>query len=174
MDVSRRRFLSARRSADSPLRPPWSLGEEAFVASCTRCDDCVSACPTGVLQRGEGGYPVVDFMQASCTLCGDCAAACADGALVRRADIPSWRHTLTIVASCLPLQHVECRVCGEACEEEAIVFRPRLGSVAQPEFDSQRCTACGACISPCPVGALRTIPLPVHQQTPSRFYAETP
>ncbi len=168
MDSSRRRFFGAQRSGDSPLRPPWSLGEEAFLASCTRCDECLGACPTGVLQRGEGGYPVADFMQAACTLCGECVQVCQPGALVRQADKPAWRHTLTIVASCLPKQRVECRVCGEACEEEAIVFRPRLGGVAEPEFNQQRCTACGACIAPCPVGALRPVPLPIRS-----LHAET-
>ena len=164
MDPARRSFFGARRAGDAPLRPPWSLDERAFVERCTRCDDCLRACPTGVLRAGEGGYPVVDFSRAACTLCGDCVTACRDGALLRNGGQPTWRHTLTIVASCLPKQRVECRVCGEACERGAIVFRPRLGNVAEPEFDAERCTACGACIAPCPVGALRPIPLPAEAE----------
>ena len=102
MDPARRSFFGARRAGDAPLRPPWSLDERAFVERCTRCDDCLRACPTGVLRVGEGGYPVVDFSRAACTLCGDCVTACRDGALLRNDGQPTWRHTLTIVASCLP------------------------------------------------------------------------
>ena len=162
MEASRRRFFGARSSPDGALRPPWSLGEDAFVARCTRCDACLRACPTALLQRGAGGFPVADFSRAACTLCGECVTACRDGALTRSAGQPAWRHTLTILSSCLPKQRVECRVCGEACAEGAIIFRPRPGGVAEPQFDAQRCTGCGACIAPCPVGALRPLSLPAE------------
>ena len=149
-----------RRAVEPARRPPWALDEALFVDRCTRCDRCIEACPTTILVRMDGGFPGVDFSRGECTFCADCVAACEPLAL-RRDDTSAapWDRVAVIGAGCLAGRGVECRVCGESCEHGAIVFRPRLGNVAEPEFDAARCTACGACIAPCPVGALRPIPL---------------
>ncbi len=55
---------------------------------------------------------------------------------------------------CLARRGVECRVCGEACDAGAIRFPPRRGGVALPVVDFSKCTACGDCVAPCPVGAV--------------------
>ncbi len=57
-------------------------------------------------------------------------------------------------ATCLARHGVECRVCGEACDAGAIRFPPRRGGVALPVADLAKCTACGDCVAPCPVGAV--------------------
>lgn len=152
----RRGFLRGRVRAVAPApRPPWALAETAFLERCSRCDACIGVCPTGVLAAGEGGYPTVDFSHGECTFCGDCARACIPGALSRpTADVPPWALTARIGDGCLALRGVECRVCGEACGEGAIRFRPRLGGVALAELDAARCSGCGACFGPCPVRAI--------------------
>ena len=161
MDISRRRFFAGRQMQGTvSFRPPWSLSELQFTARCSRCDDCVSACPSGLLVRGDGGFPVADFKRAACTFCADCVRVCATGALARSEDQMPWNFGIEIAANCLPLQGVECRVCGEACDSAAIRFRPRLGGNARPEVDSASCTGCGACIAPCPVQAIQRIALP--------------
>ncbi len=157
MDTFRRRFLGVGRSATTRFYPPWSLPEPLFAERCTRCDDCVRACPTGLLLRGDGGFPVASFADAACTFCGDCASACATGAIARTEDRAPWNFGIAIAASCLPLRGVECRVCGEACDTGAIRFRPRRGGVALPEVDNTACSACGACIAPCPAQAIARI-----------------
>ena len=61
-DTSRRQFLRGDFSGrDMPLRPPWALREREFAQRCTRCDACNDACPTGIIVRGQGGFPEVDF-----------------------------------------------------------------------------------------------------------------
>ena len=129
MDVSRRRFLGGRPPGPAPFRPPWSVAEAAFLDRCSRCDDCLAACPTGLLKRGQG-----DTTQKP------------------------WSFGIVIGEGCLAAQNVECRVCGEACDADAIRFRPRIGGVPLPDVDNAACTGCGACIAPCPVVAVtRTV-----------------
>jgi ferredoxin-type protein NapF len=52
---------------------------------------------------------------------------------------------------------VECRLCGEACDAGAIRFPPRLGGVAAPVIDHDRCTGCGDCLPLCPPSALKLV-----------------
>lgn len=132
----------------------------AFVRACTRCDDCLKACPTALLQRGEAGFPVADFASASCTFCGECANACTTGAIVRDVSREPWSFTVRIDDGCLARQRVDCRVCGEACDACAIRFRLVAGGVPLPEVDEAACTACGACLKPCPVGAISRVARP--------------
>jgi len=157
MDVSRRRFLGGRKPGPAPFRPPWSVPEARFVNTCTACDDCLKACPTGLLQRGEGGLPVADFAAAACTFCGDCARACTTGAIGRDTTAAPWAFGIAIAEGCLAAQNVECRVCGEACDVSAIRFRPRIGGVPLPAVDNTACNGCGACLAPCPVSAVQRV-----------------
>ncbi len=160
MDPRRRLFLRGRvaqaTQAQAPARPrpPWALAEAEFLHCCTRCNACVAACPEHILAVGDGGFPEVDFRQRACTLCGQCASVCEPRALLRQPERPAWRWKPLISKDCLSHRQVECRVCGEACDESALRFPPRLGGVALPVLDPQRCTGCGACVAPCPTAAV--------------------
>jgi len=159
MDLSRRRlFFNSVRSA--PFRPPWSLPESAFVGACTRCDACIKECPTGLLQRGDGGFPVAEFAASACSFCGECAKACTAKAISREQIPVPWSFSIKIADDCLAYQRVECRVCGELCETGAIRFRPTRGGISRPDVDSSACSGCGACFSPCPVGAITRVSRP--------------
>jgi len=157
VDASRRGFFRGRPLQPAQLRPPWALSEAGFLDACTRCNDCLNACPTRILVSGDGGYPTVDFQRGECTFCGDCVTACRPRALQRADGQVAWTYRLSIDNACLPQRGVECRVCGEFCEVRAIRFAPRLGQPALPDVDPAACTACGACVAPCPTGSIRIV-----------------
>lgn len=154
VDLARRGFFRGRPRPRVEIRPPWALPENDFVERCTRCNDCLKACPTGILVVGDGAYPTVDFLRGECTFCGDCVSVCQPGALCREADKAPWTLRPTISDACLPRHGIECRVCGDFCDARAIRFRPRLGGSPLPEIDNDACTGCGACLAPCPGRAI--------------------
>ena len=154
VDLARRGFFRGRPRPRAENRPPWALAETAFIDACSRCDDCRQACPQGIIVSGDGGYPTLDFAAGECTFCGDCVRACRSGALQQGEATPPWTLKARIGTACLPLQGIECRICGEHCDARAIRFPPRLGGAAWAQLDPETCTGCGACFAPCPVGAI--------------------
>ena len=74
------------------IRPPYALAELDFLLACTRCGNCIEACPHGVifpLSARLGGQvaatPALDLLHKGCHLCEDwpCVVACDAGALKR-------------------------------------------------------------------------------------------
>ncbi len=160
--VDRRRFLRGDFTGKRPLlRPPWSLAEDAFIEACERCDDCVSACEEGIIRKGRGGFPEVDFTHGACTFCGDCLSACKGRALVGDVDdsASAWSLKAEIGTDCLAKKGVVCRSCGERCDTRAISFQLKIGGAARPELDSQLCNGCGECFAVCPAQAVRIAPV---------------
>ena len=137
------------------MRPPWALPELRFLAACTRCDKCARACPTGIIARGDGGYPEVSFRAGECTFCGACAQACAPRALSTAR--PAWRLQPELAGSCLARRSVLCRACADVCDRGAIRFTPGR---PQPsvQVDASACNGCGACVRSCPVSAISMQP----------------
>ena len=158
MDRGRRRLFGGRAREAAVLRPPWSQPEGRFSELCIRCDDCATACPSRIIGRGEGGFPIVDLSKSACTFCEKCVRACTTGALVKVGTSPPWRLVAHIGDACLARQKVECRVCGEQCDDGAIRFRPAIGGISLPELDGAACTGCGACIASCPGLAIACLP----------------
>lgn len=146
------------RPPELPHRPPWALRPEAaFVAACTRCGDCLPACPRGLLRCGDGGFPRIDFSSAGCDGCGACAEACLPRAIDRAQVGQAFAERIVLRAGCLADRGIECRLCGDACDARALRFVPRRGGVAALQVDPARCTGCGECLSRCPVGALALV-----------------
>ena len=159
--ISRMQFLRGDISGrDTPARPPWALAEARFTARCTRCGDCLDACPTDILYKGRGGFPQVDFSRGECLFCADCTDVCTPAALQKSPGRAPWTLKVSLdTETCIAFQGVECRACADPCEPRAIRMRPRIGGVALPTIDLSSCTGCGACYAPCPVQALRIQPL---------------
>lgn len=120
------------------IRPPGSVAEPEFLEKCIKCDQCINACPTNVLQPAtfkEGGFealwtPVMNFKIRHCQLkCTLCSEVCPTGA-IRKISVaeklgkgeyteqgPVRLGTAYIdTTRCLPWGHqVPCVVCEEVC-----------------------------------------------------------
>lgn len=116
--------------------------------SCRQCRvgaECVEACPEDAIQWNDRGALIVTD---SCTGCGACAPACPYDAItiVTHGQPPSS-----------PLWSLWSRV--RQLKQPAIALQP-----AQPEQRADKCDLCHgyddlACVSACPTGALRLIPV---------------
>ncbi|WP_067582648.1 ferredoxin-type protein NapF [Endozoicomonas ascidiicola] len=150
---SRRRFLMGNRQTEPVVRPPWTPSETEFIDQCRRCNDCVTACETGLLKKGSGGYPEADFSQSGCLFCDACNDACTHN-VIQKSDLPAWHLKAAISDQCLAKNGVHCRTCQESCEPQAIHFKLQPGGIALPTLDTERCTGCGECIAPCPINTI--------------------
>ncbi|MBF0265059.1 MAG: ferredoxin-type protein NapF [Gammaproteobacteria bacterium] len=155
--VSRANFIRGKFSNKTQaIRPPWSIDEQQFTDLCHRCDDCIKACPGKIIERGDAGFPQVNFRLGECDFCGDCEKSCKTNALHKiEEDQQPWQLNLLIKEDCLVNKNVVCRSCGEVCDERAIRFKPKIGGVFIPEFDLGQCSGCGACVNVCPVNAVQ-------------------
>lgn len=151
VDSSRRALLRGGRDAGLPF-PPWALAD--FTEHCNRCDACLAVCETGILVRGDGGFPRVDFREGECTFCGACAAACEQEAFSDTEQSP-WSLRVARAGTCLAEQGVSCRSCEDVCEPRALRFRLQVGGRASLELAVEHCNGCGACVSACPAHVLR-------------------
>jgi polyferredoxin len=120
------------------IRPPGSVEESEFLERCIKCDQCINACPTNVLQPAtyqEGGLeslwtPVMNFDIAHCQLkCNMCSEVCPTGA-IRKITVEEklghgdYEDEGAIVLGtaffdkgrCLPhAMQIPCVVCEEVC-----------------------------------------------------------
>ncbi|WP_461601801.1 ferredoxin-type protein NapF [Aeromonas rivipollensis] len=155
VNLSRRSLFRGRLSAPRPeVQLPWSVSWADFVADCTRCGDCLTACPEQILVKGDGGFPTVDFQRGECTFCGECVSAC-QAPVFRPTTQTPWDYVAHIEGGCLAHEQVFCQRCQDSCEHSAIRFSPQLGRVPTPSIDLELCNGCGACVADCPVGSIR-------------------
>src|SRR2546422_6452373 len=83
------------------LRPPGAVDETLFLDRCTRCGDCLPACPYGSIKKDVAtGYPVIFANESPCYLCEDfpCIAACETEALLPVGDRTDVRMGLAVVS----------------------------------------------------------------------------
>jgi len=154
--MSKRRFLKGQFAPHRLQGLPWLKSVDTFYADCTACGECVTSCPEGIVRQSDGLPPQIDFQRGECTFCYKCAQSCPENLFLSMEEEP-WQQAIEISGNCLAKAQVECRICIEECEAQALTAQLSIGSVAQPVFDSDRCTGCGACIKPCPTDAITMI-----------------
>ena len=150
-------------------RPPGAVAEGQFLASCTRCGDCVTACPPNAIvwappEAGErrAGTPFIEPIRQACVMCIDtpCISACEPGVL--RKELPLTMATARIdTVACLPYQGQPCQLCVDQCPVDGAISQDELG---RPQINSDVCTGCGVCMQVCPAPRNAI----VHQPLPSR------
>lgn len=140
------------------LRPPGSLPEGEFMERCIKCERCVSACPTNVIEPMgiEGGIlqsrtPVLNFLEDSCTYCDACRVVCPTGAIglmdAYRPDVNRIGVAILHEDRCLAFPETHsCGICVEACPYGALSFDDQR----QPVVDDGLCNGCSECVKICP------------------------
>lgn len=157
--------LKPQEPEECYARPPGAIEDPGFFEKkCTRCNDCIMACPHGILfNLGPYSGPLLDPNRYPCKLCEGypCIKSCETGALLPIPDdaIPKFGQAVLIEARCLntPENRAEkvaknkrapyCRECVKICPvEEAISLEQRS---KMPIFE-EYCSGCGLCVKACP------------------------
>ncbi len=166
--------LSAGRRAPSKIpglrdglgivRPPGSIDEEDFLASCERCTECVDACEVDCIALfGEeagrlAGTPYILPADKACTMCMDCAAACPTEAMTPPASMEETAMGVAVIDHEVCVAYNGSGVCGAcytACPLRSRAIREDFRSA--PIVDTDNCTGCGLCEELCFVGQPRAI-----------------
>lgn len=155
VNLKRRAFFMTGRtqSVNKDVHLPWLKSEALFFDKCTQCQKCLEHCPEFVIEKGQGGYPTVNFSAGECTYCQACVNHCPEELFDLTQDSP-WDLTLNINSNCFTERNIVCQSCRDVCESEAIKFDFFSASIPKPELDESLCTQCGACVSSCPAHAI--------------------
>ncbi len=145
-------FLGSSAALKAPMvRPPYASDAMRFGALCPTCNDkkCQSACEEQIIRLSDKGMPYLDFAQNGCTYCEACLKVC-DLKVLDDASVIIRAHVLIDTQKCMSHHGVICFSCKEPCMEDAI----RFNGLYKPVIESEKCTACGFCLSRCPSGAI--------------------
>lgn len=131
------------------LRPPGAVEEASFLERCTKCSDCIEACPPGaIVAHGTDGTPVLFADQSPCVLCEDlpCIAACATEALLPVDRISDVHMGLAVITHRLCTASQGCHACVSKCPTDALAMDFESLRLA---ISSESCVGCGICESVC-------------------------
>ena len=147
-------------------RPPGALKEQAFLASCIKCGQCVQVCPVNAikladLDEGFGiGVPYIDTREQACDFSCDglqCVLACPTGALTH--DINYSHETDMAIARVVNEQHC-LAVMGEGFVGQArgASFKGKLRYEDVDRWNPIRVSdypydleLCDLCVRQCPI-----------------------
>ncbi len=160
--VKKRSGSAAPRSLPV-FRPPGAIAEDQFLAGCTRCGDCITACPHAAVIRAPArlgplvGTPIIEADAAACLMCEDfpCIASCQPGVLVD--SIPPVMGTAKVTEHlCLAHHGTTCTVCSERCPVAGAI----TVTAGRPTVNEDICTGCGVCrfVCPAPENAILLMP----------------
>jgi ferredoxin-type protein NapG len=132
------------------LRPPGAVEEALFLDRCTRCGDCLPACPYGSVKKDPAtGYPVIFANESPCFLCDDfpCIAACETEALLPVGERRDVQMGLAIITQANCTADQGCQFCIAKCPTEALSV---VGfEDPYPLVDQEKCVGCGVCEQVC-------------------------
>ena len=127
------------------LRPPGAVPENLFLQRCTKCGDCIDACPHDaieslLIQETPGIYPG----ETPCQLCEDfpCIDACETDALAPITNFLEVRMGVARVSRNVCTAGNGCNACVSKCPTGAISMDFGAFLVA---VDESLCVGCGIC-----------------------------
>ncbi|MGR3174387.1 MAG: 4Fe-4S dicluster domain-containing protein [Candidatus Scalindua sp.] len=137
------------------IRPPGALKEKEFLALCTKCDECVKACPhysIGKLNKDfdiADGTPIIIPEETPCYLCEGlpCIRACKEGALVEvkaKEDVAMGKAYIN-ESNCMAYGVQFCEQCVRNCPiPDAMYLEDN-----KPVVRREKCVGCGICETVC-------------------------
>ncbi len=138
------------------LRPPGAVEEAEFLSVCTRCDECIKACPAKAIKRYQGlmdvavGTPVIIPRENPCVLCNGllCIAACKEGALKPREHADKVKMGIARInqSRCLAWGGQDCQLCYIKCPLRGDAIYQEDG---KPVINEEKCVGCGVCEYAC-------------------------
>ena len=147
---------------DTPLRPPHTGGESAFLSRCVRCGACAKACPVGIISAGGTGggiasflAPELHFSDSYCLPeCSACSRACPTGALSPFVPDEKVKRPIGLARverdRCLLEQGIECMACQESCSYRALrVEWSEEREINRIHIQADLCIGCGSCEYTC-------------------------
>lgn len=155
------------------FRPPGAIDEFQFLSGCTRCGDCITACPYTAIRNAPerlgsvAGTPIIEADTAACMMCEDfpCIRSCKPGVLTKT--IPPIMGTARVTEHlCLAHHHTTCTVCSERCPVEGAI----TVTSGKPTVNENTCTGCGVCryVCPAPENAILLMPAFARPGLPKR------
>ncbi len=140
------------------FRPPGAITEVAFLATCTRCGDCMPVCPVQAILKVPpsgglaAGTPYIEPQTQPCIVCADmpCTRACPTGALSLPSDLWAGYRLgqLEFLAErCVTFHGTTCAVCAEACPVGPTALE--MDSAGHPVLKREGCVGCGVCVRAC-------------------------
>jgi ferredoxin-type protein NapG len=137
------------------IRPPGALKEKEFLALCTRCDECVKACPhysIGKLNKDfdiADGTPIIRPEETPCYLCEGlpCISACKEGALVEVKDKEDVEMGKAYIneSNCMAFGAQFCEQCVRNCPIPDAMYMEDN----KPVIRKEKCVGCGVCVTVC-------------------------
>ena len=150
-------------------RPPGAMPEIEFRARCTKCGDCVTACPVHAIKVDPtedegGGFPFIDASIQACTMCDGqpCMPACPSGALqITMPDLIDMGTANYFDQTCLRFNGEECTMCVDHCPVGPKALEVKDGWITVHE---EGCTGCGMCQNNCPTDPKSIIVIPASSR----------
>lgn len=131
------------------LRPPGAAPESVFLDRCTRCGDCIKACPyQAITIHPTNGSPILFPDQTPCTLCEDfpCIAACGTDALVPVEGVEHVNMGTAVVSERICTAEQGCHACISKCPTHALSMDFGTFRVV---VSTDECVGCGVCEYTC-------------------------
>ncbi len=137
------------------IRPPGAVKEKDFLSLCTRCDECLKACPHYSIRRLNkdfdiaDGTPIVVPEETPCYLCDDfpCVTACEEGALkgvAHKEDVNMGKAYIN-ESNCMAWGAQFCEHCVRNCPIPGAIYLDE----GKPIVRRDRCVGCGICENIC-------------------------